>query len=56
MYAHLGQGVQDMVTEAGSNGDYKADPKDKINVPVGAGSFNYSTFLAVGAKAGGKAA
>ncbi len=50
IYAHLGDGVLEMVSEAGSNGDYKADPKDKINVPVGGGSLVYSTFLAVGAK------
>ncbi len=50
IYDHLGDGVLEMVTEAGSNGDYKAGPKDKINVPVGGGSLVYSTFLAVGAK------
>ncbi len=50
IYAHLNDGVLEMVTEAGSNGDYNADPADKINVPVGGGSLAYSTFLAVGAK------
>jgi kumamolisin len=49
IYANLGKGVLEMVTEAGSNGDYSADPKDKINVPVGGGSLVYGGFLAAGA-------
>lgn len=51
IYAHLADGVLEMVTEAGSNGDYKADPTDKINVPVGGGSLVYRTFLEVGGRA-----
>ncbi len=51
IYDHLGDGVLDMVTEAGTNGDYSAKPTDKINVPVGGGSLNYANYLAIGAKA-----
>ncbi|RTL41890.1 MAG: hypothetical protein EKK48_13310 [Candidatus Melainabacteria bacterium] len=44
IYGHLDKGLLEMVTEPGSNGDYKADPKDKINVPVGGGSLVYGYF------------
>jgi kumamolisin len=50
IYAHLNDGVVEMVTEPGTNGDYNADPQDKINVPVGGGSLVYGGFLAAGAK------
>jgi kumamolisin len=49
IYEHLNDGILDMVTEAGTNGDYEAKPTDKINVPVGGGSLNYAKVLAVGA-------
>lgn len=44
VYGHLDKGLLEMVTEPGSNGDYNADPKDKINVPVGGGSLVYGFF------------
>jgi hypothetical protein len=55
VYENLGKGILDMVTEAGSNGDYDAKPGDVINVPVGGGSINEEKFLAV-ARAAAKAA
>jgi kumamolisin len=51
IYGHLKDGILEMVTEDGTNGDYNAKTTDIINVCVGGGSLSYSGYLAVGAKA-----
>jgi hypothetical protein len=56
IYANLKNGILDMVTEAGSNGDYDAKPGDVINVPVGGGSINEAKFLEIARATKGKIA